>query len=189
MVAAEFQYAEDYLAEALRRYRRMYRVRIVAKQILILIGLTATLALAIMELFTGRVGSIVFFMPVLFLIHPALGWMENWRVKQLLRNSPCWGEYVRIEFLEEGIREKTGKSDARLDWSVLTRVAHFADGFLLFEGPQFFHWVPLRSLVAPSSGGEFHELLLRKVAEHEIIEEITGANTGLHHGPVPAAEE
>ena len=86
-----------------------------------------------------------------------------------MRKSPYENDELTIQISEDGYHATSSKQDVKLQWNAFTRVAHFSDGFLLFQGPKMFNWIPFCSL-APSEIAEVERLLKKHIQEHEIVE-------------------
>lgn len=87
-----------------------------------------------------------------------------------MAKSPFRNDQLTIQLDEEGFHAFSSKQDVKLSWEVFTRVAHFRDGFLLFQGPKMFNWIPFSSL-DHCDIAELDALLRRKVQEHKIVEQ------------------
>lgn len=90
-----------------------------------------------------------------------------------MAKSPFNGEELTIKFDEEGFHASSSKQDVKLRWGVFTRVAHFSDGFLLFQGPALFNWIPF-SAVEHSEIPDLEALLREHIKEHKIVEQAGG---------------
>jgi len=94
-------------------------------------------------------------------------------MRRSFKKSPYLDDDVVIEFTDAGFHAHSSKQDTKLQWSAFTKVAHFSDGFLLFQGPKFFNWIPFSSLESPSQAVELATLLRSKITEHKVVEPST----------------
>ena len=168
MPKARIKFTADFLIEAFRRYRRQHRGRragLAVKVLGLLIFVPCAVALLCQgHLFLGI--FLAFFSVFMFFAHR----VDYWRARRAFRKSPFRDEEVAVELSEAGYHTLSPKHEMTLQWSAFTRVSHFRDGFLLFEGPAVFRWLPLSSLEDPSQAAELEALLRAKIPEHRIVE-------------------
>lgn len=175
MPTASIKFTPDFLVVALQRYRRQHRGRYVGLAIKLL-ALTLLAPLAIWMFWQGHVviGSLFAALSMfMFFAHH----VDYWLARRSFWKSPFRNEDVTIEFTGEGFHARSPKQDTKLQWSAFTRVAHFRDGFLLFQGPKFFNWIPMSSLGSPSQAAELETLLRAKVQDHRIVEQDAPPNS------------
>ncbi|MCA9214730.1 MAG: YcxB family protein [Planctomycetales bacterium] len=92
--------------------------------------------------------------------------LENWLLVRKLKATPqIYGEVV-ILLSNEDYFAQSNAQETRLNWSVFTRALHFEDGFLLFQGPRLYHWLPFAALVNPSQIAELESLLRSKIFDY-----------------------
>jgi hypothetical protein len=168
MPTATIKFTSDFIIEASIRYRGQHRGRYVALGIKLL-ALVLLAPLALWMFWQEHVLIGVFFVALsvfMFFAHH----VDYWLARRSFRKSPYRDEDVIIEFTDAGFHARSPKQDTKLHWSAFTRVAHFSDGFLLFQGPKFFNWIPLSSLGSPAQATDLAALLRSNIAEHKIVE-------------------
>lgn len=176
MPCASIKCASDYLIAAFQRYRRQHRARHVrlaikffAIALLLPVAVWNYLQAKYSDAALGAALSVVVF----FAHH-----VDYWLVRRSLKQSPYRDEDVLIEFNDAGFHARSPKQDTQLQWAAFTMVAHFRDGFLLFQGPRVFNWIPISSLGSASQAAELSALLRSKISDHRIIEPSATANGG-----------
>jgi len=177
MPTASIKFTSDFLIAALQRYRRQHRGKYVGLAIK-LVALALLAPLAIWMFWHGHVVIALFFAALsifMFLAHH----VDYWFARRSFRKSPYRDEDVTIEFSDAGFHARSPKQDTKLQWSAFTRVSHFRDGFLLFQGPKFCNWIPLSSLSSPSEAAELETLLRSKIQDHRIVEPGAAPNSRL----------
>jgi hypothetical protein len=168
MPIANIHFTSDFLVEAFQRYRRQHRGR----SVILAIRLLAfpVLALVALALFwQGDIAEGLYFaafIVFLFFAHH----IDSWLIRRTFRKSPYRDDHLTIEFSEAGFHTHSPIQDTKLQWSVFTRVTHFRDGFLLFQGPKAFNWIPVSSLESATQVAELETLLRSRVQEHRIIQ-------------------
>lgn len=142
----KFLYDEAFVAEGLKRYRQRHPARIL-RWVLKSVGFIGLGLLAAVGLFsdTAAMTGIFAFFIVLLVAGPAF---DIWWAKRRFRKSPFYNTSVMVRLSDSGYVGEDKNSRAELSWAVFTEGARLPDGFLLFTGPQQFHWLPDRSLVA-----------------------------------------
>jgi len=176
MATASIKFTSEFLIEAFKRYRRQHRGRYVGFAIK-LIALVLLSPMAIWMFWQGHVVVGVFFavfsMFMFFAHH-----VDYWLARRSFRKSPYRDEDITIELTEAGFHARSPKQDTKLQWSAFTKVAHFKDGVLLFQGPRFFNWIPFSSLSGAAEAAELETLLRSKIQEHRIVEPSAAPNGG-----------
>ena len=135
-----FRFGEEFLLTAFLKYRKQLRWY-AWHRALRLVGALALLALVGVSLYAKAVfpafvlGGFV----VLFAFAPRL---DNWLVRRRFRKSPYHDDDVVVRLTDDGIFLRGRAAETRLEWSVITKARRFVDGFLLFQGPYMFHWLP-----------------------------------------------
>lgn len=173
MTVAVFKFDEDFLVEAFRRYRRQHRARWVFLGLkvgaILLVAAVGGWALHLGNTLPG----VVFLSLSLLLcfVHR----VDDWWVRRALRKSPYADEVLRVEMDETSYRVTSPKQDVKLQWSVFTRVVHFPDGVLIFQGPRVFNWIPVTALVAPADRAGLETLVRSKIRPHQVIGTVAGA--------------
>ena len=168
MPKASILFDSDFLVAAFTRYRRQHRGRLLIAGIKI-IGAVVFVAAATILFWAGK--PFEAFLAVLFVgLIVASNSLNRWQVKRGMAKSPFRNDQLTIQLDEKGFHAFSSKQDVKLSWEVFTRVAHFSDGFLLFQGPKMFNWIPFSSLDSCDIA-ELDALLRRKVQEHKIVEQ------------------
>ncbi|MBX3734944.1 MAG: YcxB family protein [Verrucomicrobiae bacterium] len=176
MPTASIKFTSDYLIAAFQRYRRQHRGRYVGLAIkLLALALLAPLAFWMFWQEHLVIGGLFAALSVfMFFAHH----VDYWLARRSFTKSPYRDEDVLIEFTDAGFHARSPKQDTKLQWSAFTKVAHFRDGFLLFQGPKFFNWIPFSSLGSPSQAAELSAFLRSKISEHKIVEPSAAPNGG-----------
>ena len=181
MIQALIKFTPDGLVLAMKRRRRLSRSRYVGIAIKS-VALSVIVPLVIVIAWVGtnyKLGHAfsngqmligILFATVLCVFMLNAHHVDFWLARRRFRKSPYFNEEVSIEFSDSGYHSRSAKSDSMLQWSVFTKVVHFRDGFLLFQGPYLYSWIPLASLVNPSDAAELATLLRSKIANHTIME-------------------
>lgn len=168
MATASIKFSGDFVVEAWRLYRAQHRWRWVV--------LTARIAPAVLF---GSVGVWSWFQGDWLLSLLLLGfcafvfctrWIGEWWTRWSFRKSPYCDEDLTIELTEAGFHAWSAKQDARLQWSAFTKVAQFGHGFLLFQGPRLFNWIPVTALGDPSQVHDLEALLRSKISEYRVVD-------------------
>jgi YcxB-like protein len=175
MAVASFKFTPDYLIEGLRRYRRQHRARWLIRACKVICGLLSAL-LAGLAFSRGPWPLGMFFVAlcVVLFLAPRI---DDWVARRSFRKSPYQNDDFVIELTESGVQTRSQKQDAKLQWPAFTRVVHFRDGFLLFQGPRFFNWIPARALAEASQVAELEALLRLRIREHRVVEPVMPPNS------------
>jgi hypothetical protein len=83
------------------------------------------------------------------------------------RKSPFWNQSVRIELDEEALRESSELAASSARWEAFTRCIGVRDGFLLYQGPYVFYWLPITAFFDGPQREAMAEFLKRKVKKYE----------------------
>jgi hypothetical protein len=97
------------------------------------------------------------------------GHLDRWLIRRSLAKSPFRDDELTITFDEVGFHASSAKQDVKLRWEVFSRVAHFQDGVLLFQGPRTFNWIPF-SAMAPGHAAKLDLLLREHIKQHKIVQ-------------------
>lgn len=167
MLTASIKFDSAFLAEVLRRYRQQHmtaRTVLICKLVVLVV-----LIPSVVEMFLIRysaVGLVLATLGVLFfLIRPVLEWFTA----RSFKKSPFYDEEIQIEITDDGYHATSPRQDVMLKWSAFTKVDHFRDGFLLYQGPQVCNWLPLSSLHDPSEAKALEELLRAKIPRYRVV--------------------
>jgi hypothetical protein len=169
-ILATFQWNSDLYIEALERCRRQHRERhfVLVLKVLVLVSITP---FVISWIWQGKL------LPALLITTPAaflffMHKLQDWVNRRSFLKEPCGNETMTIEFSESGFHAISPTQDAKLQWCAFTKVVHFQDGFLLFQGPRLVHWIPVSSISDPTQVHQLETLLAAKVAEHKVVEQV-----------------
>jgi hypothetical protein len=166
MPVATIKFDSEFLGEAMKRCRAQSQAKVLG----LAIKLGALAILAPMSFWLFRQGfratgiCFAFIGVFMFFAHH----VDYWWAKRSFRNSPFLDDVLRIEFTAEGFHAKSEKQEVKLQWPVFTKVAHFRDGFLLFQGPKLANWIPFSSLESPGQADDLERLLREKIKDHVV---------------------
>ncbi len=163
---ANIRYDADFLDIAFKRYRRQHPAW-PAVLFIKAAGLLVLMPAAILLFWTGEPMPALVALAFSILILSS-GLLERWRLKWAIAKSPFKDDDLRITFSADGFHASSPKQDVKLTWPIFTRVAHFKDGFLLFQGPKLFNWIPFSAL-EPSGLEELENLLHTHIKKHKVI--------------------
>ncbi len=167
MPTAIIRYDSEFLGVALKRFRRQHPAHI-ASTLVRLVGGIAFGAAAVFLVWVGQPMEALMAL-LLCLLAIFAGTLNQWFVRRSMAKSPFNGDELTINFDADGFHAFSKKQDVKLRWEVFTRVAHFRDGFLLFQGPKLFNWIPF-SAIEDSAIPNLDSLLREHIQEHKIVE-------------------
>ena len=150
-----------------QRYRRQHRARFSGLAIKFL-SFILLMPIAIWMLWRGYV-FIGAFLAVLGISMFFAHHLDYWLARRSFKKSPYRDEHLTIELTDQGFHALSEKQDVKLSWSVFTKVVQFNDGFLLFQGPKWFNWIPVSSLSDSSQAAELESLLRSKIREYRVM--------------------
>jgi hypothetical protein len=167
MPLASIDINSDFFIEMLKRYRRQHGGRRFGLVIKVL-GIVVLTPIATALFWQGRflLGLFISAWIVLLLFAHLL---DYWLTRKAFLKSPFRDELLTIEFTESGFHATSPIQDTKLQWCVFTEVVHFQDGFLLFQGPRIFNWIPFSTISDVQQIRELEKLLRAKVEKHRII--------------------
>ena len=84
-------------------------------------------------------------------------------LKRNVRKSPYGNEKAVLTFSEEGLHSKSSKAEVKLSWDAFTKVKRVKDGFLLFQGPKYYNWLPDNNLKDQTQLDQIRELFEKNV--------------------------
>jgi hypothetical protein len=87
---------------------------------------------------------------------------------RIIRKSPHWNEVSMTEFSDEGLKTNSNKGNTDLTWQAFTRALRFSDGFLLYKGPNYFHWLPDSALVEGSNASDAEAILRENLTDFRV---------------------
>src|SRR5262245_26506461 len=107
--------------------------------------------------------------------------------RRRIRKIPTLNDDWIIRLSDDGMSSSGRRGEGRLDWSCFSTVRRFADGFLLFQGPQLFHWFPDGARTQPALPSEVDDLVRRHVPDYRDVGRRTApGGTQTAPGPTPA---
>jgi YcxB-like protein len=179
MVVVTFRYTDAHFLQAQRRFRRQsrdWRAGCVARLLLAAMMLSifiGTIVLAVKDRHLSG-NTLIGLAALLFIVILSVmgGHLVEWRLLRAFRQSPYRDELLQIEFRDDGFYAMGERSAVSLRWSVFTKVVHFRDGFLLFQGPGLVNWIPVRHFENPEAVAEVAALLRDNIENHQIIEAV-----------------
>ena len=152
---------EEFYVEGFKRFRASKKLRYVftfVKTIGLLIFSFAIWALFSKQAY-GLASSAIVFSLIIVFGHK----IDQYILKRNVRKSPHVNEELVVSFSEEGFHAKSETTDMKLKWNAFTNLVRVEDGFLLFQGPKFYNWLPDKSLSDPSKLEAIRELLEKNV--------------------------
>jgi len=169
MTILKIKLDDHFFLESFKRYRRQHAFRNI--WLILKVFFVAIFSiLAIVSVFHSDYKLIAFFAAVIILI------LNGHKIDYLIlrsrfRKSPFINDQAEINISAEGFHELSNKSESRSLWSVFTKAVVFRDGFLLFQGPALFHWLPAKN-ITQGSAQELNQLIQNNVKEYKVIEQI-----------------
>jgi len=91
-----------------------------------------------------------------------------WRLIKI-RKSPFWNEVSVIWISDEGLKSNCNKGNADFKWQAFTRVLRFPDGFLLYQGPCVFFWLPDSALIEGFKAHDAESILREHLVDFKAI--------------------
>ncbi len=167
MVTTTIQFSPEFLVESLKRYRLQHRGRLAVFGVK-LVALLVFGPIAVLLALTGHAGAgagLAAFSLFVFFAHH----LDFWWAKHSFLKSPYLNDVLVIEFSEVGFHARSPKQDVKLQWSVFTKVVHFKDGFLLFQGPKVVNWIPFSAFENSEQVSELDQLIRQKIQEHKVV--------------------
>ena len=163
MIAYTVKTDEVLLEEYLQRVRAQSASRfgLYGLKVICYLGLLALIAISLW----GRVfalSAIPAFFLALLLAGPRF---DYWWAKRRLRKSPFYGRSATATLNAAGYTEVSSLSSQTLAWDAFTKAVRMEDGFLLALGPNQWHWLPDRALVA-GTVAEVEQFLKEKVGAY-----------------------
>jgi hypothetical protein len=168
MPTASIRYDAEFLGAALKRFRRQHPARIASTLVRSVGGIVFGAAAAFLFWVGQPMEALMALLVCLLAVFA--GTLNQWLVRRSMAKSPFNGDQLTINFDADGFHAFSKKQDVRLRWEVFTRVAHFRDGFLLFQGPKLFNWIPF-SAIEGSAISDLDRLLREHIKEHKIVEQ------------------
>ncbi|WP_419663173.1 uncharacterized protein Dvar_36000 [Desulfosarcina variabilis str. Montpellier] len=182
MIKLKFKLDDQFLVDGFKRYRRQHAIRnswFVLKIILSCVFLI----LAFVSIYHGDYKLLFFFAVVVILMlygHK----IDYLFIKRRSRKSPHINEDVEIILSENGFQAVSSKSETKAKWSIFTEAVAFRDGFLLFQGPRLFNWLPFNK-ISEGNIQKLIDLIKANIEIYKIIEQPASQGFGPKSGPHP----
>jgi len=84
-------------------------------------------------------------------------------LKRNVRKSPHFNDDLMLNFSDDGMHAKSELLDLSLTWSSFSELKKVDGGFLLFQGPKYYNWLPGDAIVDSSQLSGVRELLEKNV--------------------------
>lgn len=158
-----FRFSEEHLLTSVLRYRQQLAWRrpflglkwVLASALFLLLLFAAYMGI---PLLSGVFGAIIGVM--------LLGWpIDAWLMRRRFRKSPFRDENYQFVLSDDGAHVVSQNSDTRIAWAVFTKARQFSDGFLLFQGPGLFNWLPDSAAFTPACLAEAEQLIRAHVTD------------------------
>jgi hypothetical protein len=164
MPVFDITFSEPFLIEMVRRYRRSKTLARYATLLKAFLGVCLVGLIVICVLVKTYVGASVLsvFLALLILAHR----LDEWFVRRRFRKSPYRDERIRIQRSADGLTANGTKSNVQLSWAVFTGARRLEDGFLLFQGPGVFNWLPITAMTE-GTAEKAEELIRTNVSDHK----------------------
>jgi hypothetical protein len=145
-MSLQFQvhYDDPHLMEGHKRRRTVERAR-TGSSYMRVIGLLASVVLIVLAALNER-WFFVLLLVLLAIFIIVADLIDEMTFKNWIENSPFRGDTILITLDENGVMARGPKSDVIFGWEAFTRVVRFPDGFLLYQGPKVWIWLPQRTL-------------------------------------------
>jgi len=173
---------DDFLIQAFRKYRRQHGARYVLLAVKS-VGAALLLAVSAFGVVMEMWGLVAFLVPLVFLMFSG-HLIDFWRMKRRFRKSPFRNDEAAITLTPDGLHTVSPKSESRQTWAVFTRARRFSDGFILFQGPGLFNWLPDAALT-DGTPHEVDAMVRDNVKDYKVVE----GSLGPHPGKGPGGPE
>jgi hypothetical protein len=147
MLSAEFIYSEDFLNEALLHHGKTKTSRKVfsATKVVCLVLLLGLSALMFVD--SKFIGGAIFIGFSALLIFSRS--IDGYFVTRRFRKSPYWNSRIKMLLDESGVSTVSELGTTSLRWNAFTAAIGLKEGFLLYQGPGVFNWLPTRFFTQP----------------------------------------
>lgn len=182
MVKYNFKVDDQFLVDGFKRFRRQHSIRnswFVLKIFLSFVFIILT----IVSIYHGDYKLVYFFTAVIVLMlfgHK----LDYLFIKYSSRKSPNINEDYEIILNENGFQAVSSKSETKAKWSIFTKAVAFHDGFLLFQGPRLFNWLP-SDKISEGNIENLIDLIKANIQKYKIIEQPASQGFGPKSGPLP----
>ena len=160
-IAYEIRGDEHHHVEGFKRFRKTKSLRHFFAFIKLL-GL-ALFALLIWVLLSKQAYLFALAIFALFFIIIFSYKIDHLVLKRNVRKSLHGNEEAVLTFSEEGLHSKSNKAEVKLSWDAFTEVKRVKDGFLLFQGPKHYNWLPDNNLKNQAQLDQIRELFEKNV--------------------------
>ena len=168
MIKYNFKFDEQYVIDGFKRYRRQHAIRNIWFVLKIILSLVFMI-LTVVSIYHGDY-KLVFFFAVVVTIMLFGHSMDYLFIKYRNRKSPHFNEYIEITLSESGFHAVSPKAETKAKWSIFTKAVVFSDGFLLFQGPGFYTWLP-SSKISEGTVEELIDLIKNNIDIYKVIKE------------------
>jgi hypothetical protein len=121
--------------------------------------------------------KLVFFFAVVIILMLYGHKIDNFIIKYRNRKSPHINEYVEITLSENGFQAVSSKSETKAKWSIFTKAVAFRDGFMLFQGPRLYNWLPSNK-ISEGNIEKLIDLIRTNIQTYKVIEQPTPQGFG-----------
>lgn len=89
--------------------------------------------------------------------------IDHYILRRNIKKSPYRNDDLVLTFTGDGLHTKSEMIDMKLSWSAFTKVKAVKGGFLLFQGPKFYNWLPDENISDETQLTSVKELLEKNV--------------------------
>ncbi len=168
MIKFNFEVDEKFLVDGFKRYRRQHAVR----NIWFVLKIVLSILFLILSLFSiyHEDYILVFFFAVIIILMLYGHKIDYLLIKYRCRKSPRINEDVEITLSENRFCAVSSKTETKAKWSIFTKAVVFRDGFLLFQGPKVYNWLPLNK-ISEGTIEKLIDLLKNNIENYHVIEQ------------------
>ena len=185
---------EDYFVTAHARYRRQlwwyHRLR---SSVVLVWVVVAWIALAAF-IYSSR-GAVVDWPPIAVLTVVSVSALMSSSLlnravlRRRIRKTPTLNDDWVVRLSDDGMSSSGKRGEARLDWSGFSKARRFADGLMLFQGPNLFHWFPDSARTKPALPSDEGDLVRRHVSDYrDVGRRASSDGTQKAHGSTQATD-
>ena len=163
---------EDYYVTAYARHRQ----QLWWYQWLRPAGVFVWIALAALIYFSNgaradwpSIGLILFVLLVAALIYSAPTPLSRAVRRRRIRKIPTLNDEWVIRLSDDGMSSSSKRGEGRLDWSGFSSARRLADGLLLFQGPNTFHWLHDSACTQSALPSKVGDLVRRHVSDYRDV--------------------
>lgn len=175
MIKFKFKFDDQFLLDGFKRYRRQHVVRNSWLYSKILLSLVFSI-LALVSLYQGDY-ILVFILAVVTILMLQGHKIDYLLIKHRGHKSPHINDHVEITLSENGFQAFSPKTETKAEWSIFTKAVAFRDGFLLFQGPKIYNWLPLNK-ISEGSAEKLIDLIKNNIENYDIIGQPTSNGFG-----------